>query len=191
MNVPLSPQELQSKYSQLASGRLPVVDYQKVIDAKSIHDVFPQDTDCIVIFYPAQREEHPAGGTMTMGHFTCLIRNMDLNTFFFYDPLAYKIDGYKKFTNRRKLYVEQVNSLVRHFIDAIEDGWSVDYNNHQHQSRQPKVATCGRWCIFRCMDGCKELTNDGFHKIVGKMWNQFFPGKRSKLKDALVVEIVK
>lgn len=41
------------------------------------------------------------------------------------------------------------------------------------------------------MDGCKELINDGFYKIVGKMWNGFFFGKWFKLKDDFVVEIVK
>ncbi len=184
MNTPLSPEDLKAVFNEMNGRDIKVHSYDNIIESDNIHNLFGSDK-AIVIFYPAL--EHNG---MKMGHYTCLIRNPNRKTFYYYDSLAYKIDEYKKFADRAKLYRERLNSLVKHMYLQAQDGWTIDYNNHQHQSRKPTVATCGRWCVLRCTEGTVDMSNEEFHKFLNKAWKQFFPNSgRTKLRDKLVLKL--
>lgn len=182
MKMALSPEEVKSLMRKLFNKTVDVVDYQKIIDAQDLNQFF-RNNDYIIIFYPA----HVIKNT-TFGHYTCLIRDIKRMTYSFYDSLAYRPDEYKRFANR-KLYFEEVNSLIEHLLDANLNGWQIDYNSHQHQSRKDfTVATCGRWCILRCHFG--DLSNAQFNRLLNKLWRKAGFGKWKKIKDRLVASIV-
>ena len=180
MNDALAPHDIISLYHALAGAPIEVFDYSQVISNKDIDNLFRVNSAC-VLFYPALR-----GGNLTVGHYVLLIRNKESKTMFFYDPLAYKPDEYKKFAMKH-LYLERHNSLINHFINKHQDGYTIDYNTHQHQSRRPDVATCGRHCILRAL--MSNLSHDSYHKALRKL-ARFCGGEASGLKDWLAVAIV-
>ena len=186
LRTPLSPNQVLQYLSHLnrSTNKQPkytkVVEYQDIIDAHSLHNFF-DGTDSIIIFYPAFR--HKKG--FVYGHYTALVKHSLHKAFYLYDSLAYKVDEYKRFADPN-LYIEKVNSLVKHFIIEKYNGWTIDYNHRQHQSRKPEIATCGRWSALRCYRS--DLSNDEFHKFVTKLYKKAV-GKNDRLKDKLFLYI--
>jgi hypothetical protein len=182
INTPLSPDQLKNLFHKLSHGKsIEVREYDEIIATKDLHSLFG-NSEYFVIFYPAAKQNHA-----TMGHFTCIIRNVNKKRIDFYDPLAYRPDEYKKFADRN-LYYEQVNSLIKHLIVADARGWNVFYNEYQHQSRQHQIATCGRWCILRCLH--KDLDNKKFNSFMKYMWKNLMKRKASKTMDVMVAQLI-
>ena len=156
----LTPQELTfmwQKHSKTA-GRSPnVVEYQDVINARDIDDVF-KGQDAVILFYP----NFQSGGSVA-GHYVSLLRHPESHTILFYDPYGLKPDTQKRFAGKQKdeLYDERENTLIRHLLNS---GWNVDYNEHVHQSKAQGVATCGRHSLNRIL--YKDLTNDQYNQLI-------------------------
>ena len=153
MDKSLTPQQVKHLYHLLTGRHIDVIIYDQIIKALSL-DCFFNNNNSIIIFYPALQINNNI-----MGHYCSLTRQG--NYYYFYDPLAYKPDEYKKFSDRSRLYHEQQNSLIKHFINSR---FHIDYNNHQHQSRKQSVATCGRHCVMRCV--CSNFSNDDYNKRI-------------------------
>jgi hypothetical protein len=181
MNESLSPDDVSSLFHYVSNGQfLRVINYDEIITCKSLDSLFDEQP-YFVIFYPAVSTE-----TVTMGHFTCIIKNEDMKTIFYFDPLGYKPDEYKQFAHdRQALYQERQNSLIKLLLQEYQDNYNVDWNSHQIQSRRPEVATCGRWCVLRC--AFNELSNKDFIKLMSKLSNMLNIDTNSKLKDNLIM----
>lgn len=153
-----------------------VVLYDDIIKSNNIDDVF-NGNNKLIIFYPALQIKNT-----TMGHYCCITKLNDV--IYFYDPLGYKIDEYKKKTiGRGNLYREQYNSLIKLLLQSP---YKVDYNIKQHQSRKPDVSTCGRHCILRCMNA--NMTNYEYDRALRKLAKQM--GLKDKLFDKLVIQFI-
>jgi len=156
----LSPDELSFLWQSKTGGKKGkaprVVEYDKVIASKSLDSLFGRD-DCLILFYPNFQDDR-----LISGHYVALIRHPESRTISFYDPYGIKPDTQKDFAhNRRELYQERENSLIRLMLDS---GWNIDYSNHQHQSKVKGVATCGRHSLSRCL--YKHLTNDQYNQLI-------------------------
>lgn len=129
-----------------------VVMYDEIINRPSIKSVFGKSKS-VILFYPNAKI-----GEDVIGHYVCLVKHP--KGYQFYDPYGFKPDTQQKMTPQRKmLYDEDANSLVKHFLSTNEP---VDYSPFKHQSLSPNVATCGRHSLSRCM--LDDLTNDEYHK---------------------------
>lgn len=177
----LSPDQLKNMYRMLTGENIKVVMYDEIIEANDIESVFHND-NAIIIFYP-----YASHNNLTMGHFCCLTKLDD--TYYYYDPLGYKPDFYKKSSPmRKKLYSEKENSLIRLLLNTKLENYNVDWNNHQHQSRSTKIATCGRHCVHRCVYA--NLSNDDYNKLLKQLQNLYKnPDGKSKLHDHLIMKI--
>lgn len=179
MDIALSPTEVADLHARLVGAPLTVYEYDHVIRAPTLDTLFTGSADAVVIFYPAVEV-----GNLTVGHYCALLRHPDTRTFSFYDPLAYRPDEYKQFAyERQRLYPEQQNSLVRHLLSKALDGWTVDWNDHQHQSRRPDVATCGYHCVLRAM--AAALSNDEYDDALNAVAHAM--GTSDKFCDSLVL----
>ena len=142
LHTALSPQQLVELFHDRdihqPKRRLDVIPYDKIINTDDIIDTLFSRNPFCVVFYPAAQANNT-----TFGHFVALCHDEHHKTVYFYDPLGYLPDEYKKFADKR-LYSEHQNSLVRHMLNLLGENYSIDFNHHQHQSRQPEIATCGR-----------------------------------------------
>lgn len=174
--ISLTPEQVKDLYQKYATDSIQVIMYDEIINAINIDDLFKYDNK-IIIFYPSLKF-----GNQVMGHYTALILNN--RTIYYYDPLAYFIDGYKKTSDMRdSLYNEQYNSLIKLLI---ESNYKVDYNNHQHQSRSSKIATCGRHSILRAI--LNDLSNEQYNDMLKRTKKKY--GFRDKYFDKLIVELI-
>lgn len=175
MNRGLSPKEVRQIFYKLTQKPIKIVDYDKIISG-DLNSVFGNDNK-IIIFYPALKYMDN-----TIGHYVALIRTN--KQYYFYDPLGYKPDEYKKFAlNRNELYRERTNSLIKHFLNS---GMKVDYNNHQHQSRREDIATCGRHSAFRCI--FDMVSNDDYHDTIKMLKSRDYKGR---LYDEFIYDLTK
>lgn len=153
----LSPDELHKlwRLSPRTRGQPPprVVEYDEIIRARSIDDVF-RGGNSLIIFYPAVEYNG-----FLMGHYVSLIKGSP-NTLYFCDSYGDIPDSQKENTDPKLYSKEKNNSLLRLFLDS---GYDVDYSNHKLQFGG-KVATCGRWSLWRCENA--DLTNDQFAQLA-------------------------
>lgn len=112
-----------------------VVDYSMLQSAVDINDLFG-DSNAIILMYLGEPQS---------GHWTGLIRWKRNVTFFdsYGIPPDLEMDWIPK-------QFRKVAGMERAFLSAllskhIADGGTCDYNAIQLQSKQPGVATCGRW----------------------------------------------
>jgi hypothetical protein len=113
------------------------------------------------------------------GHWTCLfLRPPDYNTVEFFDPLGIMpdreiLDIPKKIRQKYKMSVPLLTLLMQEWPGNIE------YNNYKFQKNKKGVNTCGRWCIFRCLNYGLDI--DEFKKYIDSF------GVDNK--DELIVEL--
>lgn len=185
MDIALSPNQVRQIAKEHVGLDIPVVMYDDIIQCQNIDQLLGEN-NTMVIFYPAFKDQN-----VTMGHYTCLIKNTKHKTYYYYDPLAYNIDEYKKFTfQRNQLYQEKQNSLVKHMLKKLNNGYVIDFNNHQHQSRKPDVSTCGYHCVSRIKYA--SVSNDDYDRLL-KMLKKLYRNQvdsRGKLYDKLIYFIM-
>lgn len=155
----LSPAELEKLWKKKLpfEKMIKVLDYDDIIRTNNIDFLFNEDNK-FIIFYPNYQS---AQGLY--GHYCALIKGKN-NKIFFFDSYGGRPDvDQKRFSGgqRKSLYNEQENSLINLLIDS---GYNVDYSHHKLQSKDPNVATCGRWSLTRC--ALSDLTNDQFFKMI-------------------------
>lgn len=155
-----------------------VIEYKDVIAADSIDSLFTLNPTCCIIFYPFMKS-----GRYTQGHYVALCRDEERKAFWYYDSLAYKPDQYKdKVPNRYALYNENENTLIRHLLEMKLEGYTIDYNDKQVQSRLPQIATCGRFTALRC--ACSNLSNSEFNTLLDRLAVRFLE-KKERFRDNL------
>ena len=163
MNKGMAPEELTRLFRIKTGKQLDVLHYNDIIsESKSVGDLF-EDRDYMVLYYPQAKLPGGPG----FGHFVALLKRTQhgKTKISYYDPLAYKIDEYKKFSPQRdELYDEHYNSLVWWLLQYRKEGALIEDNTHQHQSRDGKIATCGRHCLVRLL--FSFLDNENYHQFV-------------------------
>lgn len=153
-----------------ARGRCPrILDYADVITAPTVDALF-KGRKSLVLFYPSNKQ-----GMDISGHYTAMIRRPD--GIDYYDSYGKFPDQPKQYSvssrMRDSLYAEpgRRNSLIALLKKVDEEGGIVDFSDHKHQSLDPRVATCGRHCLTRCL--FPDLSNDEYHALItecGKRW---------------------
>lgn len=185
---PLSPKqvesltlELQQKMGLRDPQAYSVVAYDRIIHSPDLDSIFGNKR-ALIIFYPYANHNN-----MTMGHYTCIIKNPMMKKIFYYDSLAYKPDQYKKFSpQRNELYPEQHNTLISHLLEVAHKGYEIDFNHRQHQSRKSTVSTCGRHVAMRCT--MVDLSNDQYHRELLKVKRKIGDTK-GKLMDSTIMRL--
>ncbi len=135
-----------------------VVEYDDVMRASSLDDIFPRSQNSIILFYPAIQN-----GSNISGHYVSLVRDPESKTIYFCDSYGKLPDTtQKKFADPRLYQAEKGrNSLIDLFLKY---GWETDWSESRLQSSKPGVATCGRWSLWRCQ--WENLTNEQFAQFA-------------------------
>lgn len=73
----------------------------------------------------------------------------------------------------------------------INSPYDIHYNNYKFQSDNPAIATCGKWCIYRLMNG--DLTAEKFiYLVLSQNPTVLAKTERDPLKlDKFICKIVK
>lgn len=138
----------------------------------SLEDVF-RINDCAVILFLTDHN---------YGHFICLTRNGKLISF--QDSYGYSPDGEYQFINSNdKKKLKQTGAYISNLLmKAMDIGYKIEFNEVHNQSDNEDVATCGRWCVIRCL--FKELNNDEFNLMISNVCK-----KGNMTPDKLVVSL--
>lgn len=175
----MNPSEVKSVYNSITGKSINVLTYDDVID-NDLNKLFKKTKGLFILFYPFGFQDNTL-----MGHYVACLKNPNHKTVYYYDALGMKPDEYKKLTpQRRELYKEKVNSLIKHFLKYCDHGWTIDYNDFNHQSKNPAVMTCGLHSIHRLIN--KDLSNDDYDVLLNKLSKEY----KIKNKDKLIKKII-
>lgn len=112
-----------------------VLRYDDLANYKTIDQIFINNT-CFIL-YPIQSKNN--------GHWVCVLKNAHGVEFF--DPYGFFIDTEKKYAHNDDL----VNTINYISILMKKSPYELSYNENKFQARDDDIATCGRWCLIRCL----------------------------------------
>lgn len=166
MDYPLSSTDIKS----ILPTRL--ITYNDLNNFSSIDQLLINDM--VIILVPMEY--------LNQGHWICLIKNLDGIEYF--DPYGFFPEEAKKYTVPN---IQNHNNLINKLMK--NSPYQLSYNEIDFQAQDDNIATCGRWCILRCLmrytglyefesiikDLCKKyyLTPDEFVYII----TEFLIGK--------------
>ena len=134
----------------LLNNKANLVQYSDLHNIKSIDELLGEYKKCVLLYQTSSN----------YGHYCCVWEYND--TIFFFDSYGSKPDSQLNFVP--KDLKQELNSNHNYLIRLMYDsGKNVEYNQYQFQSREPNVATCGRWCIARLR--FPEISIDDYHDI--------------------------
>lgn len=120
---------------------------------KSLDQILGKSNKAIILFRNAQN----------FGHWCCIYRHK--NTITFFDSYGCKPDDQYKFIpkNIAKRFNGHIRRLTKMLYDEAKRGYEIHYNEYGLQSSDPRIATCGRWCIIRLQ--YPDISINDFNKI--------------------------
>lgn len=108
----------------------------------------------IVILYETQPN---------FGHWT-LLHKLDNGNIEFFDSYGYKPDSEFKLISPEYHYPHYLMELLKKLSKITQ----IHYNQYQFQSKEPSIATCGRWVILRKLypDFDIDRFSDGVNSVA-------------------------
>lgn len=87
-----------------------------------------------------------------------------------FDSYGLKPDAELKWVPKQ--YRVAFHATAPHLLRLLaRDGRDVNYNEYKLQSKDPSIATCGRWVVSRCLN--KRLTTTQFAKMMLAIANEY------------------
>ena len=153
----------------LLDNKCNLVQYSDLHNIKSIDELLGPHKKCVLLYQTSAN----------YGHYCCVWEYND--TIFFFDSYGSKPDSQLNFVP--KDLKQELNSNHNYLIRLMYDsGKNVEYNQYQFQSREPNVATCGRWCVERLR--FPDISINDYHDIF-KQSSKYIPN------DELICLLVK
>lgn len=141
MDYPLSSEDIK----KILNNQVKILTYNNLKYFHSINQLVHPFNNCVILY------EWGEG----IGHWTCLLRHQNSNLDFF-DPYGYMPDDERSFMPDNKWETNYLSQLL-----ALYKG-KVFYNEHQLQSKNSKISTCGRWVVARLLN--KHIPLDDWTK---------------------------
>ena len=146
MNISLSSSEILS----LLDNKCNLVQYSDLHKINSIEQLLGPHRKCVLLYQTSH----------SYGHWCCVWEHD--HSIFFFDSYGSKPDSQLNFVPPD--LKDELNSNHNYLIRLMyNSGMDVEFNQFQFQSRDPDVATCGRWCVNRLR--FPEISIDEYHNI--------------------------
>ena len=143
LHTALSPQQLVELFHDRdihqPKRRLDVIPYDKIINTDDIIDTLFSRNPFCVVFYPAAQANNT-----TFGHFVALCHDEHHKTVYFYDPLGYLPDEYKKFADKHP---------------PVEAKWYAEALRLAGSGHPVVISDDPKWCR-------KQLPRHGFPEVA-------------------------
>lgn len=141
-----------------------IMKYSKLQEYKSIDDLLPNERDYCIMLYEDSKNN---------GHWVCLLKydnNIEYN-----DSYGGEVDDPLKWTNCKiRKELNEATPYLSHLLNACYDKYNILYNPTKYQTENPKIATCGRHCIFRILKMKNNNMNlSDYYKFMKKMKKKY------------------
>jgi hypothetical protein len=130
---------------QILGDNIKIIPYPELADVENINECFDNEGRCIILFLTS---------SPTAGHWCAMLRKKRGIEFF--DPYGEAPEKQKAGLSRSRL--EELDEAQPYLTRLMkESGLPIFYNKYAFQQSKEGVATCGRWCVSRCLYGSKSL----------------------------------
>lgn len=127
-----------------------LVQYSDVHKISTIDELLGPHRKCVLLYQTSHN----------YGHWCCVWEYN--NIIFFSDSYGSKPDSQLNFVPHDMK--DELNSNHNYLIRLLyKSGKKVEFNQYQFQSKDPEVASCGRWCVNRLR--FPEISIDEYHDI--------------------------
>lgn len=163
MEVALSDSDIKT----LLGGKCNLVTYDEIKNYKSMNELLGKYKRCVILYLTSEN----------FGHWTCCYEYD--NKIHFFDSYGLKPNGAKSFVpNHMHKRLNQDHSKLIELM--LKSGKDIHFNQYKLQSSNPKVATCGRWVVFRLW--YPDLSEEEFKRLFES---------RGISNDKLISQVVK
>lgn len=131
---------------KLAGPGTLLMEYPELKRYGSIDELFSKGVKNVILLYLADKTPYSA-----TGHWVCLTKRG--STIEFFCPYGLMPDtaiNWNKSKAKKQSLDQDENTLSRLLDHFSKRGGKVEYNERQLQSRDPNIATCGRYVGTRC-----------------------------------------
>lgn len=134
----------------LLNHKCNLVQYSDIHKIQTIEELLGPHKKCVLLYQTSAN----------YGHWCCVWEYN--NIIFFYDSYGSKPDTQLNFVPPD--LKDELNSNHNYLIRLMyNSGKKVEFNQYKFQSREPDVATCGRWCVNRLR--FPEISIEDYHDI--------------------------
>lgn len=141
-----------SDIRKILGDDISIFTYPDLEHMNSIDEAFDSKGRAIILF---------PNMSPTMGHWCCMLNQK--KGILFWDPYGEAPEEQKDGLSKDRLaQLDMDQPLLMRLLRA--SGRPVYYNTHQYQKMKDSVATCGRWCVTRCLYAPKS--EEYFKKVV-------------------------
>lgn len=118
-----------------------IISHQDLKNYKSINQLLPKKTDVVIIIYESKPNS---------GHWVILCRYDNIIEYF--DSYGNPIDEPLKWINEK--YKNKIDNTpyLTNLLKKEQDKYEIVYNSKDFQNEKKNIATCGRHCVFRCIN---------------------------------------
>lgn len=139
---------------QILGDDIKILTYPDLGKLKSIDECFDSKGRSIILFLT---------NGPTEGHWCCMLRKK--KGILFWD--SYGEAPEEQFDDIPQSRLEALDQDHPYLTKLMrQSGRPIYYNTHQYQKLDGDIATCGRWCVARCLYGDKS--EEYFKKVVDK-----------------------
>ncbi len=149
---------------------LQTLKYSELNSLTNIDELLPNDKDFKIILIEQDNN---------VGHWVCIMKNG--NTIEYFNPYGTRVDNDKKWIGKVKnMLLNQHDDVLSELMEQSK--YKCVYSKTRFQKLNPKINTCGRWCILRliCLKDM-DMNIKQFKKFIKNQCDQL-----NLPKDALV-----
>jgi len=141
-----------------------IIKYNELSNYKSLLELLPQPLSYVVILIENKHNQ---------GHWTCMVRK-SITQIYYFDSYGAGIDQEFKFISPEKQ--DELGESVKYLsllIDKLPPQISILVNRVPYQIDDPRICTCGRYCLFFLLSVVRGgATMSDFKKFLTKVKNE-------------------
>jgi hypothetical protein len=161
MNVSITNKQIEKLFGK----DVLVTNYENLNKINSLDDFF-KTKDALIVLYEYQNG---------YGHWVLIIKSVNKKG----SPALEFFDSYgtmpdRHLTSFSKSIRDQYGMRYPKLSELLlKSKYPIEYNNHRLQKHDPKISTCGRWCVLRAL-----FRDEHIDKFVKRFKKKKFNGKK-------------
>jgi hypothetical protein len=156
----LEKYELSNIDIQKILGKIPIIQYPKLKNYKSINELLNNKFNAFVLFYETEASN--------VGHWCCCFKNINDGIINYFDSYGLNpLQDIKSISKKIRIKLKEVIPYLQNLLnDAVKSGQKIYINKNDYQSWKGDVSTCGRWVSTRLLN--RKMNDEQFFTYISK-----------------------
>ena len=164
-DIPITDDDIR----KLTNFEVSIVMYHELANVRNILDIF-KESNRVILFYELMGD---------VGHWVCLIKDIEKRRIIFYNSYGLPPDGEINLFKHKEAYLSRALGLT-------PSPWGIDINPFQHQRFKNHVNTCGRHSAVRAIYW--RMSNAEYDKFISDEVRVQHPDEKTTMLTMLPLQ---